>query len=55
MKVSSKRDDADRPATATVTPRAAKPGLVEESGGFVSLPEIWLDRVQLGFPRANSW
>ena len=55
MKVSTKRDEAERLAKATVGARSAKPGPLEESSEFVSLPECWLDRIQLGFPRANSW
>jgi hypothetical protein len=63
MRVSRQSDEAERPATATVNARPAKPvrqkAAYSTRGGanieFVSLPESWLDRIRLGFPRANSW
>ena len=63
MRGSWQRDEAERPAKATVSPRSAKltrqkSGLLDASaskGEFVNLPESWLDSIRLGFPRANLW
>jgi hypothetical protein len=64
VRVSRQRDEAERRAKATVSARPAKPARQKaaahpthgvENGEFVSLPESWLDRIRLGFPRANSW
>jgi hypothetical protein len=63
VRVSRQRDEAERLAKPTMSARSAKQARqkatfrapVAERGEFVSLPESWLDRIQLGFPRANSW
>jgi len=63
MRVSRQRDEAERPATATGSAPSVKPAGEKAAysthgaanGEFVSLPESWLDRIRLGFPRANSW
>jgi hypothetical protein len=63
MRVSRRRDEAERLAKATVSASPAKPSrqkaaystLGAADGEFVSSPESWLDRIRLGFPRANSW
>jgi hypothetical protein len=61
MRVSRPRDEAERPAKVIVSARSAKPAHQKTAyhgapnSEFVSLPESWLDRIRLGFPRANSW
>jgi hypothetical protein len=63
VKVSRQRDKGERLAMPTVSPRSVKPADQKathsapgtENGDFVSLSESWLDRIRLGFPRANSW
>jgi hypothetical protein len=62
MRVSRQYDKAERPAKATVSARPAEPAHrkaasthAAANSEFVSLPESWLDRIRLGFPRANSW
>ena len=63
MRVSRQRDEAERPAQATVSARSAKPTRQKPAYStrgaanieFGSLPESWLDRIRLGFPQANSW
>jgi hypothetical protein len=59
VKLSRKRDESERLAEATVSARLQgqhaqkQPGA--ETRDFITLPEIWLDKILLGFPRANSW
>jgi hypothetical protein len=59
VKLSKQRDESERLDEATVSARLLnqhaqnQPGA--EAGDFITLPEIWLDRFQLGFPRANLW
>jgi hypothetical protein len=63
MRVSKQRDKAERPAKATVSASSAKPVSQKAASSthgaadseFVSMPECWLDRIRLGFPRANTW
>jgi hypothetical protein len=61
VKVSTKRDESERLAKATVSSakparqKAANSAHGAESVESMSLPESWLDRVRLGFPQANSW
>jgi hypothetical protein len=63
MRVSRRRDEAERPAKATVSAGPAKPAHQKAAysthgaanSEFVSLPESWLDSTRLGFPRANLW
>jgi hypothetical protein len=59
---SRQREEAERPAKSTASGRPAKSPHrkavsthAAANSEFVSLPESWLDRVRLGFPRANSW
>jgi hypothetical protein len=59
VKLSKQRDESERLDEATVSARLqsqhvqTQPGA--ETGDFITVPEIWLDRIQLGFPRANLW
>ena len=61
MKISMLHGEGERLATGTVsaslsdqpTQRPIRRGA--EHIEFMPLPEIWLDRISLGFPRANSW
>jgi hypothetical protein len=63
MRVSKQRDEAERPAKERVSARSAKPVRQKAASSthgaadseFVSLPECWLDKIRLGFPRANAW
>jgi hypothetical protein len=58
VRVTRQRDEAERLAKATVNASSAKPTYSTngaENREFVILPESWLDRIRLGFPRANSW
>ena len=59
MKLSKQRDESERLDEATVSARLLsqhvrkQPGA--ETGDFITVPEIWLDRIRLGFPQANLW
>ena len=63
MRVSKQRDQAEHPAKPAASARSAKsvrPKAAPSTHGtadseFVSLPECWLDKIRLGFPRANTW
>jgi hypothetical protein len=59
VKLSRKRDESERLAEATVSARLQGQHVQKqhgaETGDFIAVPEIWLDRIRLGFPRANSW
>ena len=46
------------PQRRSDTPKSRLASTMTESGETVSismLPEGWLDRIQVGFPRANWW
>jgi len=58
----TRQREGERLAKATVSARllnqhAQKPPIRHEAENneFLTLPESWLDRIRLGFPRANSW
>jgi hypothetical protein len=54
------RDEGERLAEATVIARLSDQQTQKLQRGaehieFMPLRESWLDRISLGFPRANSW
>ena len=62
MKISRQRDEGEHLAKATVSVRLLNQHAQNqpirrraENGEFMTWPESWLDRIRLGFPRANSW
>jgi hypothetical protein len=62
VKVTRQRDEGERLSQATVSARLLNQHAQKqpircgaENGEFRTLPESWLDRIRLGFPRANSW
>jgi hypothetical protein len=62
VKILMLHDEGERLATAPASARLSDQPTQKrhirrgaEQLEFMPLPEIWLDRVSLGFPKANSW